>query len=297
VNYYQATSTGAWADTSYSRYSIRTDSNQGISVQWNWCPTTGANGDWLQSNVACPDIDSCESDDQMKVDFINFVLNITGQPTKTLVTSAHHGFCAIDLQPLFDNSDDAKAARTTWANSQFIKETLPGSSPAQKSIRITKLVEYVTMPSEGAGFTSNCVVQITWYLTTQFSSIQDIAAFKLQLKIDFATALGVDPSRIEIQLVSSTGGPHQSMATAGGTKITIQILSSSNPSDPSVQDLRDLLIIQSKDPTSPINNGVITKNTDHTVAPDIGLGGSGASSIAPSIFVVLLGFVALYFKF
>jgi hypothetical protein len=262
---------------------------------YTWCHS--ADG-WQLDNVVCPDVDQCETDALAKADFVNFILNITGQSENPIPNPvpATQGFCAIDLQPLFDDSETARTARENWAKAEFKDDTMVGN---QHTFQIVNLAEYVQLASETSNGNTNPnnlndnPIVITWTLNYAFSSIQDIDAFKAALRNDFATALGIPTSRIIINLVAAASTSWHSMASATQTVVGFTILPAptNDPTAPTAAGVKDKLLQQFKDPNSDIYSGTITSHTASDVAPvsvTVTGGGNGASAVAPSLFVLLV---------
>jgi hypothetical protein len=298
-NYFYPTTLGAWAQKDfYGPFSYSFPYNS-VQTNYDWCHGSQS---WLLRGTTCPDIDQCETDGQMKVDFVNFVLNITGQAEVANPNpNTNQGFCAIDLQPIFDDSAAAKTARDDWATAEFVSATVGG----QKVVRLPSLQEYTgTTPSGGGGTggTADTPVVITWVLSIAFSNIQNLDAFKAQLVIDFSTALECDPSRIVINFVGpAMADPYHDMATSNDkTQIKFTITSTTDPLQPTAVGLSVILFQQWHDPNSAIYSGTYTQLTDTTANPGVTVLPSGSAfSLCPSplSFIVLMISLFLGWKY
>jgi len=238
----------------------------------------------------------------MKVDFVNFILNITGQNERNLdPTTVYHGFCAVDLAPLFDDSASAKTHRDTWWANEHSEGT---TALGQKVFHLTSLTTYVQLPSEtangGGGGGSGAFdhpVLITWTLNIPFSSIQSLDAFKAQLQLDYANALQILPSRIQIDAIApSTNSITHIMATGSKTVVNFQIIPTSDVNQPTAVALGLELQRQFSEPHSPIYNGVYTRNTDTTTNPNVVVDlTNGAFIASPSVIILLIALFAVFF--
>jgi len=255
----------------------------------------------MDQSDSCPDVESCETDGRMKVDFMNFVLNITNQATQpNLNPNDHQGFCAIDLQPLFDNSASYRQQRDNWATAEFVK----GFVSNQRAITLTSLQEYVQLASEqGSGGGDNPAddhsAPLTWSIIFNYGSITNFTDFKLKLQKDFANALEIPLGRVVIDGVDKKD--------TNSITINLHIVPTANPdSEPTALALRDRLESQWADPNSPIYQGELTSNTDSSPsgAPDTNPSGStsstggygGAYSVAPSMIIgMLVAFLTVFF--
>jgi len=292
TNVYYATQWGKWRTYHNSQNFLYIN-----NPNYEWCYSNSA---WKVVGDYCASADTCETDGIMKVDFMNFILNITNQIPLTLNPNQNQGFCAVDLQPLFD--DAFKQQRSDWATAELVKGTLPSST--QKAFKITHLAEYVTLASEtsgsggGTGATDHPVV-IVWTLNYDFTSIINLQQFYLDLRTDFATALGIPISRIVIDFVRAQQQSvfHIEAGTAK-TEIGLRIVTTTEDGAPTAQALGDALNDQFNNPNSAIYHGTITQNTDRTSLPRINSDlGSSASSLVPSaIFTLFAAFFAFYFS-
>jgi len=236
----------------------------------------------------------------MKVDFMNFILNITKQAQRSSAPNVHQGFCAVDLEPLFDNSAAQSTARTNWANAEFIKGTLPGTS--QSAVTITHLHDYVFLASElangnGGNPGVDHPVTIVWTLNYDFSSIIDLQAFQLLLRTDFATALGIPITRIFIDFVRAPSSSVIHIETVSTkTQIGFHISAATDSNQPTAVSLGQYLNTQFNDPHSAIYSGTITSHTDSTTIPTINgdITSGGAAIVAPSMILALF---AVFFAF
>jgi len=234
----------------------------------------------------------------MKGDFVNFILNITGQAEIANIQSySHHGFCAIDLQPIFDDSVDAVAHRDAWNEAQFVKSNI-GS---QKTIRIVNLAEFVALPSEianptpggGAGPFDHPVI-VTWFLAVDFTSIQNLDAFKTQLAQDFADALGIPASRIIIKVVKAASTDLHVMAGNNRLSVEFEITPTTDPTQPTAVALSVELDRQFHEPNSDIYSGVYTSQTDKNTIPNTHIDlTNSAFSVGPSFFFLVAALFAL----
>jgi len=256
-------------------------------INYDWCQATGI---WQVAGTACSD-SNCETDGMMKADFVNFVLNITLQSQRSLNSNDRQGFCAVDLQPLFD--DSFKQARSDWAAIEFVSGTLPATT--QKAFKLTSLAEYVLLPSETATGVVDHIVTITWVLIYPFSSITDLAAFKADLQTDFANSLGIPASRIVIDVVSTSSFMHI-MTTTSKINVVFHITPSTTSTDPTAVVLSQRLQAQFADPTSVVYQGKYTQYTDSTSSPNVVITGAGASLSPSYLFALVAVVLALFFS-
>jgi hypothetical protein len=289
--YWRSTSWGAWAYDQVGQGSPI--SNQGNTQQgYDWCQ---AIHDWQPNSIVCPETDTCEWDGRMKADFVNFILNITNQNQLVLNPNSNQGFCAVDLEPLFD--DSYADARKTWADAEFVQANIGN----QKAFKITHLAEFVYTAEETAngggnqGPTDHPVI-ITWTLTIDFTSIVDLQAFKTQLAADFASALGVPVTRIVIDLVASASTVNHVMAGTPKTSVLFHIVPTDKPEEPTAVSLGTLLTTQFGDKNSQVYKGTYTQFTDSTTAPRVIVDTTGAGSVfGPSYIIALFAVVLAFF--
>jgi len=297
--------TSRWGQWSFPRnYDYPTSEYYGPYYYVTWCQSAGQ---WQSVTSACAADTTCESDGQMKVDFINFVLNITNQnQLPNLDPNQHQGFCAVDLQPLFD--DNYKTQRNTWADNELVKGTLSATN-TQKAFKITHLAEYVYLPSEttngngggstgggGSGAFDNPVT-IVFTLTYAFSNIIDRQAFELSIRQDFATALGVPIERIVIDLVAGVTLSVIHIMATQKTVVTFHITPAADFSTPTAEALGNRLKNDLfTDPNSQLYKGTYTQYTDSSVTPTVVNGlTNAAASVIPSYIISIFALVVAFF--